>query len=91
MENLVAKSKGKLGTELKKTLEKMKTETRALTKSLHKDSKLKETQDMFKKTTGKEAPKTLDTQASIVKNMVANWEDKSSKASSEIEKVLKKK
>lgn len=89
MESLVAKSKGKLGEELKKTLASMKKETEALNKSLYKKDKLLQTKNAVKNVTGNAAPSVLTEQHKVVKSMIANWDDSSLDASNEIEKVIK--
>jgi len=89
MESLVAKSKGKLSEELKKTLLKMKKETELLNKSLYKKDKLLQTKNAVKDLTGKAAPQVLTEQHRVVKSMIASWDDSSLDASNEIEKAIK--
>jgi hypothetical protein len=89
MEALVAKSKGKLGDELKKTIAKVINDADALNKSLQNKAKLDETKNAVKITTGKPAPKVLTEQHKVIKSMIANWDIDSSDTSSKIEKAIK--
>jgi hypothetical protein len=95
LESVVAKSEGMSAKDLRKNLTAIKKkiqETRdvaTLTKSLHKAGKLKDTQQNFKQTVNKPAPKVLTEQHRVIKDMIKSWDTSSSEAAESIEKIVK--
>jgi len=96
LEGLVAKSESMNAKDLRKNLKHLKKkikETRdvaMLSKSLYKDSSLKEVKDTFKSKVNKPAPRVVNSQHKIVKDMISRWDDASVDVAKKIEDAVKR-